>query len=498
MNNVEGKKWRGEMKTRDRSQHNRPGDIYAGFLLPVMILMALLFTTLMAFHAPADTALFPHITEAMTDPDFWADRFDEPDAILADEGEISAMNAAFLADPDCCMFNLLRPRKTYDGKALTQELVKKASQDLSIYLGDGYYGEDGEHISYKEMVPIIENIDGGRGSSQQEVRYGICVNPTDVRILPTEMIITDDPGDNDFDVLQDSGLRVNEPVIIRAQTHDKKWFYCDTICVSGWVPAEDVAICAHRGEWMRAWHFPESEALVITEGRLYLDESNVNDAASRRMLTMGTVLQRVSEEEYDPVITNRAPFHNYAVYLPVRNKKGKYETTIALIPVHSSVSEGYLPLTVRNVLTVAFSMLGDAYGWGGMLGVPDCSLYARNIYKCFGLELPRNRSWQAAMPAFSKNLSEMRADQKKAALNEMPPGTILYFKGHIMLYLGRILGRHYVISSVSSMLDTDGDGKLRVRGVVLNTLEDTKRVSGNTWLQDLARAIVPWLPEGSE
>jgi hypothetical protein len=176
-------------------------------------------------------------------------------------------------------------------------------------------------------------------------------------------------------------------VVIRAQTADGAWFYCDSICVSGWVPAKRIAVCADRREWWTAQRFPAEDALVVTVGKLYLDAANVNAAASQRMLTMGTVLRRVPGDAYDPAVTNRAAYQNYAVYLPAQGDDGGYAETIALIPRRGDVHEGYLPLTTRNVLNTAFSMLGDAYGWGGMLGVPDCSLYIRHIYSCFGLEL---------------------------------------------------------------------------------------------------------------
>ena len=69
--------------------------------------------------------------------------------------------------------------------------------------------------------------------------------------------------------------------------------------------------------------------------------------------------------------------------------------------------KGYLPLTQNNVLDVAFSCIGDEYGWGGMNGNMDCSLYTRNIYKCFGLELPRNTTWQEKVPEKYVNVSNM-------------------------------------------------------------------------------------------
>lgn len=442
--------------------------------------------------ALADGDLLPCVTTSMTRAEFWADRATEPDAVLADAAQIEAMNAACLNCPECCMVNLKKFYPTYDGGAFQRQLLKGAMKDLSSYLDEGYFNGGARPVPYGDMAKVFEAIDRAGTSEKQRVRYGICVEMADVRAVPTDMLITDEAGDNDYDVLQMSALRVNEPVIIRAQTADGAWFYCDSICVSGWVPAKRIAVCADRREWWTAQRFPAEDALVVTVGKLYLDAANVNAAASQRMLTMGTVLRRVPGDAYDPAVTNRAAYQNYAVYLPAQGDDGGYAETIALIPRRGDVHEGYLPLTTRNVLNTAFSMLGDAYGWGGMLGVPDCSLYIRNIYSCFGLELPRNTVWQSAMPALKYDLSDMDAEQKAALLDGLPPCAILFFKGHEMLYLGKALGRHYVLSSVSSIRDPQGEGRLRVRGVIVNALEETRRMNGNTWLEDLNLAAIPW------
>lgn len=459
-----------------------------------VILCVLLAFVVLPMSSAAEIQRLPDVLDEMTQADYWAALADQPDAVLADGDAIEAQNAAFLATPECKMIDLTRFFPSYDGETIKRSLLKNAMKDLSTYLDEGYYNTVGQPVPYADMAAVLESIDGAETSPTQRVRYGICVTHANVRAVPTDMIVTDAPGDNDYDVLQMSSLRVNEPVLVKAENADASWYYCDSISCSGWVPAADIAICADRGEWRNAWQIPNDEVIVVTEGKVYLDASNVNAGASQRMLTMGTVLRRVTDEDFDASVTNRAIYHNYAVYLPVRMDDGSYGVTMALIPQHSGVSEGYLPLTTQNILEVAFSMLGDAYGWGGMLAVPDCSQYVRNVYKCFGLELPRNTTWQSAMPAEKYDLSELDADAKAALLDGLPAGTILFFRGHEMLYLGAVDGRHYVVSSVSSIMTPDGEGRLRVRGVVVNALESTLRANGNTWLKDLNLAVVPWLP----
>ena len=462
--------------------------------------IALLIASLLLASLPslAETSLLPEVSEEMTAPAYWTEKAEQPDAVLAEPEDIEALNAAFLAKPECCMTDLLQSYKPYDGEAYRCELVKHAMRDLSEYMGSGFYRADGEQVRFSDVDAILRSIDEAETSPRQRVRYGICVTMADVRAVPTDLLITDMVGDNDYDTLQNSSVRVNEPVVIRAETADGSWYYCDTWCVCGWIPADRIAVCKNRREWLNAWQIPQEELLVVTGGKLYLDASNANSASSERLLTMGTTLRLVKEEDFDPTVTNRAVYHNTAVWLPVRDEEGNYAATIALIPQHCSYSLGYLPLTMENIMDVAFSMLGDAYGWGGMLGVPDCSGYMRNIYKCFGLEIPRNTTWQSAMPAGRTDLSEMDDEAKAEAIGGMPAGTILFFRGHEMMYLGEANGLHYVLSSVGSIMAPGGDTTQRIRGVVINTLEETVRGNGNTWLHDLHTAVQPWLPEAIE
>ena len=449
----------------------------------IAAMLAAIVALCAGISAAAETKYLPDVSDEMTRAEYWAEKAEQPDAVMAGADEIAALNAAFLECPDCTMTDLTRFYPSYDGEALKRSLLKLAMKDLSDYLDAGYFNTDEQPVPYADMAAIFESIDGAETIPTQRVRYGICVTLANVRAVPTDMIITDAPG---------------EPVLVKAQNADGSWYYCDSICVSGWVPASDIAICKDRREWLEAWRIPDGEAVVVTEGKIYLDASNVNAATSQRMLTMGTVLRRVSDDDFDAAVTNRAVYQNHAVYLPVRDANGNYAVTMALIPQHCAVSEGYLPLTARNVLEVAFTMLGDAYGWGGMLTVPDCSLYIRNIYKCFGLEIPRNTTWQAAMPVTKYDLSEMDAEAKAALLGALPVGTILFFRGHEMLYLGEAMGKHYVINTVSSIMTPDGASRVRVRSVVINALESTKRANGNTWLEDLNLAAVPFLPAVEE
>jgi cell wall-associated NlpC family hydrolase len=68
--------------------------------------------------------------------------------------------------------------------------------------------------------------------------------------------------------------------------------------------------------------------------------------------------------------------------------------------------------TGRNILELAFSRLGDSYGWGNIDGKRDCSAYIKDIYRCFGFELPRNSWAQMTLPRMAKD-TQTKSEAKK-------------------------------------------------------------------------------------
>ena len=457
--------------------------------------LVLLSVSLLAGSVPvsAGPALMPGVTEEMTDPAFWTDGDREASKILADGAAIDAMNESIRKTEECRMNDLASKDGSFDGLALKRNLLQACMKEISDFLSGSYYKEDGTAVSYSDLKDIPENIDGGAAEASQAVQYGICVKHSDVRVYPTELIVSDDKNDPDFDLFALSSLNLGEPVLVKAVSADGNFYYCVSSCISGWVSSKNIAVCKDKEEWLSAWDIPEDELLVVTQGKIFLEESNANKKSSGLLLTLGTLLREVKPEEFDASITNRAAYNNYVFWLPIRKKDGSYSRKQALISQHYSVSEGYLPLRSETIVSLALSMLGDAYGWGGMLEAPDCSLFVRAVYRCFGLELPRNTTWQAEVPSLKYDASDMDTAAKQELLDTLPAGTVLIFKGHEMLYLGQSGGEHFVISSVSSVMNPENTSeKLRLRGVVINALETTMRANGHSWLEDISTLLIPY------
>ena len=340
---------------------------------------------------PAAVKFLPGVTAEMSNPSYWVRDLTGTDDILADSSRIASLNQKIRASEGSNMFDLDSMSATFNAAELTAKIRESTRKELASYAKGGNYAADGSVMTQEMLDPVIENCFDPTATASQSRGYGICVKRTDIRAYPSSMIIADDPGDNDFDNGVLSALLVNEPVRINFRSADGAWLYITSELVAGWVKTEDIAICHSRNEWKSAWDIAAPTRVVVTAGKVYLEESQTNPDISETMLTMGTILE-AADTTGGGLVANRSPYQNYPVYIPVRQADGTYAKKKALISQHNAVSEGYLPLTTNNILKTAYSMLGDTYGWGGMLSSVDCSFYIRNIYRCFGLNIARNTS----------------------------------------------------------------------------------------------------------
>ena len=76
----------------------------------------------------------------------------------------------------------------------------------------------------------------------------------------------------------------------------------------------------------------------------------------------------------------------------------------------------------------------------------------------------------------------------------MPAGAILYFPGHIMLWLGERGGCPLCLSAAGNFLPVGSAGGVpRAVDTVAATSLDVVRANGKTWLASLTRAVWPRL-----
>ena len=450
--------------------------------------ITVLMIFIMTLNALASGAYYlPDVTSEMSSPSYWS----EDTATLMTYEEIEKLNAKTISTNGTNMYDLKNQPEIVDGVALNEALMKSSQSDVSYYLGWTYL-ESKEKASKEDYDRIIENTQNPDAVKEQKVLYGIATERTELRTFPSNVAIWDDPADSDLDYQYLAGVRVNEPVVITSKSKDGKYYLAKSICCSGWIPAEKVAICEDKNEWLSAWDIDSDEVLVVWGDKVFTETSINGTNTSELMFSMGTVLQLAKNINPGELIDNRAAYNNFVVWVPVRNEDGSYSKKLTLISEHKKVSVGYLSLTKANISKIAFSALGNTYGWGGGLNSDDCSGYMRNVYKCFGIELARNTTWQTSMPVAKVDMQYMAKEERIKFLNELPFGTILYFKGHEMMYLGTRNGKYYVISAVGTIMQPENPAvRQRIRSTIVNTL-DVRRANGNTWFDELTVALVPY------
>ena len=453
--------------------------------ISIILSAILIFGT--AVNVAAAAYYLPDVTGEMSHPSYWAE---ESEVIMSFE-EIEKLNKETISAKGTNMYDLKKQPEVVDGIALNETIKKSSQADASYYLGWTYIESD-KKATKEDYDKIIENTQNPDAEKEQKVLYGIATESTHLRTFPSPVAIWDDPDDSDLDYQYLSAIRVNEPVVITSKSNDGKYYLAKNICCSGWIPAESVALCKDKDEWISAWDIKNEDALIVWGDKVFLENSIIGAETSDLMLTMGTVLKLAKDINPNELVDNRAAYNNYVVWLPLRNEDGTYAKKLALISEHKKVHAGFLPLTEVNIAKVAFSALGNTYGWGGSLYSDDCSGYMRNVYRCFGMELARNTTWQSSMPMAKVDMQYMAKEEKIKLFEALPFGTILYFSGHEMMYLGSSNGKYYVISAVGSMMQPENPSvRQRIRSTVINTL-DVRRANGNTWFDEINLALVPY------
>lgn len=381
----------------------------------------------------------PNVTAEMRTADFWIKQTPDADLVLRNGVEGANWNLMEAGEKGTVIHDL----SEFNRSTTQAEIVKSLQEDFEGIASMKLFDRNRNEMSESDLNRLEASQNQGSVPAAIPIQYGILVRDTNVRLLPTTETFTKEPGDLEFDELQNSRGRAFSIVRILHTSKDQGWFYVLFSDIHGWVPIDDVALVPNKTA-AHNFLFPKNFLMVLADSvTVYSDPALKIPFAQVRM---GTKLTLISDK-------NKTG-STYTVMIPLKGSGGTVDLATAYVKKSDDVRVGYLPFTRENILREAFRLLGKPYGWGGMWKARDCSSFLQDVFSTMNVVLPRNSAAQANtgcyFAKFDNEKSPVPDAKKEAALDQAPPVTsLLRLNGHIMLYLGKVNGHYYAIHNSS-------------------------------------------------
>ncbi len=405
------------------------------------------------------------VEEAYLAPDFWIARTQAADAPLMTRAAIDARNARLLRE-DASMHDLAALPAT-----LSRAQVAGWIDDLAPPPTRQLWDEAGTQVPKATLDAIVGNRALAAIPANQPTRYGMAVERAALRAFPTALRVFSTQGETDIDRFQESALFPGDPVAIIHASADRQWLFVVSPRYAAWVEAKAIAEGARANVLGYGARAPYR---VITGAKPRTVFTREEPRVSELQLDMGTRVP-LADAAPDKPVNGMHPYTAWILDLPVRNADGSLAFAPALLQKNAGSSADYLPLTRANLIRQAFKFLGERYGWGHSYNGRDCSGFVSEIYRSMGVQLPRNTGDQAKSPVFARTGFEPgdARDKRMAAVKALQVGDLIYIPGHVMMYIGDIDGRPYVIHDTNGGSYLGADGKahsMHLNGVSVTPL----------------------------
>ncbi|EHM10421.1 cell wall-associated hydrolase, invasion-associated protein [Thermanaerovibrio velox DSM 12556] len=259
---------------------------------------------------------------------------------------------------------------------------------------------------------------------------GMALKRSDLRVLPTREPLFEPPGGSKtsfpFDRLQNGTVNPMEPLLVTAKVQG--WLLVVTPWASGWLEEDSVALLDQDTvERIQG----ASLGVITKDGSSLAYQSGISAFTG----DIGTLI---------PIDEDGAPL------LPLWNP---HEGRLELVKGRKSdsISPFPVPATSEALEALAKSFLHQPYGWGGLYGNRDCSSTTRDALIPFGIWLPRNSHGQGGMAGLDLSRLPRREKARLIVDRGIPFLSILYMRGHVMLYAGHQNGNPLVLHNLWSL-----------------------------------------------
>ncbi|MDW8033260.1 MAG: SH3 domain-containing protein [Aquificaceae bacterium] len=289
-------------------------------------------------------------------------------------------------------------------------------------LPEGRLFIDNREMGEKDLEMLLEEMNLEGLGELVVLRHGWTLRRTNMRMYPTDRVIH--KGNPRIDYNQYTLLEPFTPLAILHTSKDGNWLYLQAPYMRGWVRKEDV----HQTDRESLLKLREMPFLVVTEGKLNIGKITFG---------LGSKVPYLAKDG-----------KRYKVLLP--------DGTSLWVRKGYGLEEGHPAFSEEKARSILESLLDTPYDWGGKEGRWDCSSLVQSLYAVFGAELPRNSAQQAKIGrVVASGFSSYQ--EFKNLLKTLPPfRTLLFMKGHVMLYGGMEGGDIVIYHSVYRMTKEDG------------------------------------------
>ncbi|GAA8672168.1 SH3 domain-containing C40 family peptidase [Helicobacter pylori] len=324
------------------------------------------------------------------------------------------------------------------------------------------YGEDLKPNAKAFNDELIKSMDIERYPSAKI--KAVVVRDSDVRAVPTNKPYYLSQKGYPFDRYQNSLIFQGTPVLITHFNTDKTYAHIQSSFVYGWIKVSDLAYMHDKDiellTKLKNYVMPIKDKIP-----LYTDYGDFyTDARVGELFALIPQSQNASQNPQKKELK---------AYGFLKDAKG-YAALQSVILNEKDFFVFPKAFTSENMAYFVDTMLGQKYGWGGLLGNRDCSAFTRDSFANFGILLPRNSYAQSRYANNYVDLSSMKAKEKEDYIlkNATPFGTLIYLKGHIMLYLGAYNHQPIVAHSIWSVQTQKHFKTLshKIGGVVITSL----------------------------
>ena len=408
--------------------------------------------------------------EYISDFKFWTKKDERFNEILYDYEKIKKINEE----------NFKNNEGVFHIKDLAEKMSSITQEEIIQYLRifydfdyNQYIDSKGKHITPDDYNSMIKNMNitwysNIKGETKPTiVKFGVAKTRLKIKSYPTERNAYKDY-DNKHNRFVESALYFGDEVIVIHESMDSKWYLIICRDYVGWVKKDGIKICSK----LNFIKYLEESDLVISCGENVYALYNT----FKTKLPLGATLPIVREKE-----------QYYECYIP-QSEGDLSEKEIVILSKKQDISRGFLKLNKRNILELSFKLLEEPYSWGGENKGRDCSAYVRDVFKCFGLILPRNVSDQKRIKGPKiLDISKLREDEKLEALNKYAIAFPIFLLDYVMIYLGEENGSGYIIHDSGGFYK---EGKLIGGNKIVVTDLDIETSNSSKYLDELEAILL--------